>query len=460
MTNPLVVGLSYRTAPFGLLERAALDAASCRALEARLCGAEHVSEAVVLSTCNRLEVYASVDRFHAALAVIGGLLAEVTGVALDDLTEHLYVHYEGAAIEHLFAVAAGLDSMAVGEQQILGQVRAALRAAQDGGTASGRLLPLLQAALRVGKRVHTETDIDRAAASLVETGLDAGRAVLGSLDRAHALVLGAGAMSGLVVATLHRAGVGRLTVMNRTPERAARLAVGVGGSARPLADLDAALAEADLVISCAGASGYLVGAEAVATARARRRDSRRSPNGRHDQVYVDLALPRDIDPAIGELDGVRLIDLAVLGDLLAEAEQAPGLEQARTLVAEEVEAFLVAAVALEAAPTVAALREMARGVVDSELTRLRARLGDDVDVRTLAEVERAVHRVVEKLLHTPSVRVKELAGEPNGSVYAEALRELFGLDLGRRVAAVSTLSLTAESGSSEVSLTIEGVGAS
>lgn len=452
MTNPLVVGLSYRTAPFGLLERAALDAASCRALELRLCGAEHVSEAVVLSTCNRLEVYASVDRFHAALAAVGDLLAEVTGVRLDDLTEHLYVHYEGAAIEHLFAVAAGLDSMAVGEQQILGQVRGALRAAQDGGTASRRLIPLLQTALRVGKRVHTETDIDRTAVSLVETGLDAGRAVLGPLEQTHALVLGAGAMSGLVVATLQRAGVGTLTVINRTPERAERLAAAAGGSARPLADLAAALAEADLVISCAGAGGYLVRPEAVASAGYGR--------SRGQQVYLDLALPRDIDPAIGALDGVRLIDLAQLGDLVADADRAPGVEQARTLVAEEVEAYLVAAAALDAAPTVAALREMARGVMDSELTRLRARLGDDVDRRTLAELERAVHRVVEKLLHMPTVRVKELAGEPNGSVYAEALRELFGLDLGRRVAAVSTLSLTAESGSAEVSLTIEGVGAS
>ncbi|MBL8930309.1 MAG: glutamyl-tRNA reductase [Kineosporiaceae bacterium] len=472
MTNPLVVGLSFRTAPLSLLERASLPVEARRELERRLCAAENVHESVVLSTCNRLEVYVAVDRFHAGLAAVGEHLAAVTGVELDDLTEHLYVHYEAAAVEHVFAVAAGLDSMAVGEPQILGQVRGALTAAQESGTASGTLIALMQHALRVGKRVHTETEIDRVASSLVQTGLRLAGDDLGHLDGVHALVLGAGTMSGLVVATLHRAGVGVITVANRTPDRAERLAASVGGRVASMAELDRAVREADLVVSCAGAVGHLIAAP-VAEAALNARYGR-------GQVYLDLALPRDIDPAVGELDGALLIDLGRLGRELDRVDCGDGsldgaghvdggadghadgradghangrvdgrepptgwraVEHARALIADEVGAHLLAAQALAAAPTVVALREMARGVVDGELTRLRTRLRDLTDPRVLAELEHAVHRVVEKLLHTPSVRVKELAAEPNGSVYAEALRELFGLDLGRRIAAVTTPSL-------------------
>lgn len=450
MTNPLVVGLSFRTAPLSLLERACLPVEARRELERRLCAAENVHESVVLSTCNRLEVYVAVDRFHAGLAAVGEHLAAVTGLELDELTEHLYVHYEAAAVEHVFAVAAGLDSMAVGEQQILGQVRGALTAAQESGTASGTLIALMQHALRVGKRVHTETEIDRVASSLVQTGLRLAGDDLGHLDGVHALVLGAGAMSGLVVATLHRAGVGVITVANRTRDRAERLAASVGGRVASMAELDRAVREADLVISCAGAVGHLIAAPVAEAAQ----------NARHgrEQVYLDLALPRDIDPAVGELDGALLIDLGRLGRELDRVDCGDGslegrvdgrepptgwgaVEHARALIADEVGAYLLAAQALAAAPTVVALREMARGVVDGELTRLRTRLRDLTDPRVLAELEHAVHRVVEKLLHTPSVRVKELAAEPNGSVYAEALQELFGLDLGRRIAAVTTPSL-------------------
>src|SRR3954469_15615393 len=291
--SELVVGLSYRTAPIGLLERAALGDDAARALEARLLDQEHVVEAVVLSTCNRLEVYAEVTRFHGGVDDVGDALASATGIPLSELTAHLYVHYEAAAVTHLFAVASGLESMAVGEQQILGQGRSALRAAQDGGCAGRVLGGLLQRALRVGKRVHSETDLDHAGRSLVEAGLDRAAAVVGPLPAARVLVVGAGTMSALVVASLQRAGVTRLAVANRTPERAERLAGPIGARVVPLPDLSSALAHADVVVSCTGAVGHLVTADLAASASAGR--------GGRRQVYLDLALPRDVDPEAADI---------------------------------------------------------------------------------------------------------------------------------------------------------------
>jgi len=428
----LIVGLSYRTAPLALLERAALTTAQCRRLEDRLCLSDHLAEAVVLATCNRLEIYAEVSKFHGGVADVGARLAEATGIELGELTDHLYVHYETAAVGHLFGVVCGLDSMAVGEQQILGQVRTAMRAAQETGAVGHSLHAVLQHALRVGKRAHAETGLDRAGHSLVEAGLAAAAEHVGPLDGAHVLVVGAGAMSGLAVATAARLGAGQLSVTNRTRERAERLATGSGGGVVEFDHLPRALVEADVVISCTGAVGAVVD-----VALARRASEQRA--GR-PQVYVDLALPRDVDRDVATLPGVHLVDLEVLGHRLAGESAGADLADVRALVAAEVDAFLAAERAEAVAPTVVALRALARSVVEAELARLAGRLGDDVDERVRAEIEQAVHRVVEKLLHTPTVRVKQLAGEPGGSGYAEALRELFGLDLGA-VQAVSGVAL-------------------
>jgi glutamyl-tRNA reductase len=418
--SELVVGLSYRTAPIGLLERAALGDGAARALEAELLRQEHVAEAVVLSTCNRLEVYAEVTRFHGGVDDVGEALASATGIGLSELTAHLYVHYEAAAVMHLFAVASGLESMAVGEQQILGQVRTALRAAQRGGSAGRVLGGLLQRALHVGKRAHSETTLDRAGRTLVEIGLDRAAAVVGPLPAAQVLVVGAGAMSGLVVATLQRAGVSRLAVANRTPERAERLAGPVGARVVPLPELSSALADADVVVSCTGAVGHVVTADLAASASAGRGGGR--------QVYLDLALPRDVDPRAADVPGVQVLDLEALGRDLPPAAFGMHVEQARAIVAQEAADYLTARRAESVAPTVVALRARAREVVEAELARLAGRQ-PDLDPAVRAEVERTVHRVVEKLLHTPTVRVKQLATAPGGDSYADALRALFDLQI-------------------------------
>ena len=276
----LVIGLSHRTAPIALLE--AVAGAPTGALAHRVSASDAVGESVILSTCNRLEVYAEALTFHGAVAAIGESLADVSGVDRAELTAHLYVHFEDRAVAHAFSVAAGLDSMAVGEAQVLGQLRDALRAGQRAGTVGESLNSLLQQALRVGKRAHHETEIDTVSRSLVEAGLDEAERLLGDLDRRTVLVVGAGGMSSLAAVTAARRGVGGLLVANRTLARGERLAEGTGGRAVEMDRLVDAIAEADVVVSSTGSAQYLIGADLVAVAAAQQR---------HDRVFVDLALP-------------------------------------------------------------------------------------------------------------------------------------------------------------------------
>ncbi|MGC5009430.1 glutamyl-tRNA reductase [Streptosporangium sp. DT93] len=411
----LVVGLSHRTAPVALLERVSVSGDALVKLLQDVQRDAHVAEVMVVSTCNRVEVYAEVDRFHAAVTSISRMLGVHSGVPVEQLASHLYVHYEDRAVEHLFSVGAGLDSMVVGEGQILGQVRAALRLAQQEGTLGPTLNELVQQSLRVGKRSHTETGIDRAGASLVGVGLTLAERVLGPLPGRRALVVGAGSMSALSAATLQRAGVTDIVVVNRTHERALRLAQTVGGRAAAFGDLAAELAGADLVISCTGATDVVVTADMV-TAR--------------EMFLLDLALPHDIDPAVRRLPGVTLVDLETMQEGEAESAddgRAEAIAAVRAIVTEEVGAYLSAERAARVTPTVIALRSKAARVVEAELGRLVARV-PELDGRARDEVTQTVRRVVDKLLHEPTVRVKQLAESPAGDHYAEALRELFNLD--------------------------------
>jgi glutamyl-tRNA reductase len=409
----LVVGLSHKTAPVELLERAAIGGDDVPKALHELQQGSSIAESLVLSTCNRVEVYAYVTRFHGGVQEVSDLLARLSGVPLEELSDHLYVHYEERAVQHLFAVASGLDSMVVGEGQILGQVRGAFKVAQDEG-AIGRVLgELFRHSLRVGKRVRTDTEIGRAGASLVGIGLRVAQATLGPLGpRTKALIVGAGSMGALAGTTLRREGVEQIVVANRTAAHAATLAEALGGNGISLDGLTDAIADADLVISSTGASGIVVEGDVVRDAVARRA-------GR-PLFLLDLALPRDVDPDVRELPGVQLADLDALRAVLDTEPQGAELDECRRIVADEVAVFLGWQRAMRVAPTVVALRAKADGLIADEM----AHLGD----KATPEVERAVRRVVEKLLHAPTVRVKELAEAPGGDHYAEALRELFGLD--------------------------------
>ncbi|MEV5989190.1 glutamyl-tRNA reductase [Streptomyces sp. NPDC052051] len=544
----LVVGLSHRSAPISVLERAALATDAQAKLVQDTVAAEPATEAALLATCNRIELYADVDKFHAGVAELSTLLAQHSGVGLDELTPYLYVHYEDRAVHHLFSLACGLDSMVVGEGQILGQIKNSLAAAQERHTAGRLLNDLFQQALRVGKRAHSETGIDRAGQSLVTFGLEqlsAGTTVETWVRGKRALVIGAGSMSSLAAATLARAGITEVVIANRTFERAERLAqilteaddTDVLARAVPMERVADELAQADVAVSCTGATGVVLTADAVATAlegrvagqvtplvpapggapetvpaspagqdecpvdlsavqrtagfsvlgeaavagmaateleqhaawvdkgveprgnRAAAGSTVLDPEADTDAInalvatvaatgrvperrgpepveiprpapalaLLDLAMPRDIDASVHRLSGARLVDIESLADASADAPMAADVDLVRRIVSDEVAAFGAALRAAHITPTVVALRTMAADVVASEIARLEGRL-PDLDTKHHAEITQTVRRVVDKLLHAPTVRIKQLAAEPGGAGYADALRTLFDLD--------------------------------
>lgn len=425
----LVVGLSHRSAPVSVLERASLSADTQIKLLQDALAAEPAAEAALLATCNRVELYADVDKFHAGVAELSTLLAQHSGVGLEELTPYLYVHYEDRAVHHLFSVACGLDSMVVGEGQILGQIKDALALGQELHTAGRLLNDLFQQALRVGKRAHSETGIDRAGQSLVTFGLEqlsGGRPVDAWAHGKRALVIGAGSMSSLAAATLARAGVAEVAIANRTQGRAERLVeiltepggTGVKAHAVDMASVGEELTRADVVVSCTGAAGLVLRADAVEKALGDREDT---------LALLDLAMPRDVDAAVHRLDRVRLVDIESLAEASVDAPMAADVDRVRTIVAAEVASFGAAQRAAHITPTVVALRTMAADVVAGEVARLEGRL-PELDDKQRAEITQTVRRVVDKLLHAPTVRIKELAAEPGGAGYADALRTLFDLD--------------------------------
>jgi glutamyl-tRNA reductase len=427
----LLVGVSHRTAPVPVLERVAVTETDRPKLTDKLLASTHISEAMIVSTCNRVEIYAVVDAFHGALTEVGELLADHSGLDLTDLHRHAYVRYSEAAAEHLFAVASGLDSMVIGEQQILGQIRTAY-ASSDAQQAAGRTLhELAQQALRVGKRVHAETGIDSAGASVVSVALDRAAGVIGAggLSGRTAVVVGAGSMGGLSVAYLTRAGIGRILVVNRTAERAEHLADtarsgGVEAEAFELGHLPTAMAQADVLVTCTGAVGAVV--TLADTHRALAQPDR---DPERPLVICDLGLPRDVEHAVSGLPGVTVLDMESLQRDPAAGAAASDADAARAIVASELAQYLAGQRLAEVTPTVTALRQRAADVVEAELLRLDSRL-PGLDDPERDEVARTVRRVVDKLLHAPTVRVKQLASAPGGDSYAAALRELFELSPG------------------------------
>jgi glutamyl-tRNA reductase len=419
----LAVGLSHRSTDMTTLERAAVGVGELGKVLHQLQQAPHISEVMLVSTCNRTEVYAVVETFHGGLNDVSEVLATQAGVEPADLYDSLYVHYAGAAVEHMFSVASGLDSMVVGETQILGQVRGAYADAREAGTVGRTLHELVQTTLRVGKRVHSETGLDKLGASVVSQAL----AEAPELKGKHAVILGAGSMGALSASQLRKAGIGEITVVNRTESNATRLAEsvaahGIPAQARPMGELADAIALADVVVACTGSQDAV-----LLPAHILPRDGR-------SLVICDLGLPHDVDKAVREIEGVLLVDLDTVRRRMDEVAAGTGgtstakqTAKANGIVLDEVREYLAGQRSAEVTPTVTALRRRAAEVVDAELLRLDNRL-PDLDGAVREEVGRTVRRVVDKLLHAPTVRVKQLAAETDDTDYANALRELFCLD--------------------------------
>lgn len=422
----LLVGMSHRSAPVALLERLSMDAEVQNGATGALVKQPSLSEAMIISTCNRLEVYTVTNAFHAGVEDVLRVLADVSGVDAAELRRYLYVRYSDAAAEHIFTVASGLDSMVVGEQQIIGQVRSAYQSASEQGTVGPRIHALAQAALRAGKRVHSETDIDEAGASMVSFAFDQALQRLDAEDLSGktALVLGAGAMASLAATHAGRLGVKELVLANRTRERAERLAshaeeAGVATRVVDFAERAAALSDVDLAISATGADNFTIEAADL-------------PAGR-DLMLIDLSLPRDIDDAAAAAEGVDLVNIERLSKSLSAAstDLAAGTSphaQARHIVDEELAAYTSAQRVRDVAPAVSALHRRAADLVECEAARLQHK-HPELAGKQLEDVQRALKRVADKLLHEPTVRAKKLAASESSVSSESALQELFGLQL-------------------------------
>jgi glutamyl-tRNA reductase len=414
----VVVGLNHRTVPVGLLERIAVaPEALPKALQA-LSGAEHLAEVVLLSTCNRTEVYAKATLFHPAMQEV----RDSSGVDPEEFADLLYTYHDDAAVAHLFGVAAGLDSMIIGEGEILGQVREAWNAAEREDTTGAALSRTFRHAVEVGKRARTETAIGRHAVSVSSAAVALATSRLGSLHDRRVLVLGAGSMGEGMALALAGAGVEEIVVANRTADKANELAARVGGRAITLDEIPDALVACDVLLASTGAQDLLVERSAIESVMQAR-------NGRA-LLVVDIGVPRNIDPGAGEVFGVTLLDiddLRAFGDQsLAQRRQEIG--HVREIIAEELDRHHVEHTAREVAPIITALRAHVDDVRALELERQRAKL-DALDPAAREAVEQLTRSIVNKVLHEPTVRVKDSAGSARGELYADALVELFGLDV-------------------------------
>lgn len=417
----VVIGLNHRTMPLDLFERLTFDGARVPKALAALQACDHVTEAVLVSTCNRTEAYIVAERFHAAYQEVRDALADLAHVAPEDFADHLYVHYDDDAVRHLFRVTAGVDSDVLGDTEVQGQVRDAWKVAVDEDAVGPVLNLLFRHAVETGKRARSDTGIARGTASVSHAAVEMAGEHLGSVTGRTVLVIGVGSMGRSMATALRGAGAGRVLVANRTPARAQALADEVDGEVVALAQLPEALAECDVLLTSTGATSVIIDHTELEPALVRRGDD--------PLLVVDVAVPRDVDPAVGRLPGVTLLDI----DDLRRFAQA-GVDGRRreiaavdALVDEEAERYRREVSARAAAPLVAALHSRAEDVRQSELARYAARL-DGLDDRQRAAVDGLTKALLAKVLHEPTVKLKTLAGTPTGDRLAEALRHLYDLN--------------------------------
>ncbi len=417
----VVLGVNHKSAPLDVIERVTISDESLPKSLHGLVSRDHVRETVVLSTCNRTEVYVVAEKFHGAFADVSDFFCEISGLTVEELQPHFYSQHDDAAVSHLFEVASGLDSAVLGETEILGQVRDAWEKARSESTSRTSLNLLFRHALEVGKRARTETSISKSTASVSHAAVEMATDILGTISGRKVLVIGAGDMGAGIARALANAGSQSVTVMNRSRERAEQLAQSVGAVVSHIDDLQNAIREADVVLTCTGAGDAIISVEDVRRARG---ENHNSP-----LLIVDIAVPRDVEHEVGELPGVTLRDLHDLRDWAQagiEARQQEA-EEVRRIVGEEVERFGQEVKARQAAPLVAELHERAETIRRSEIERYSSRLSGLTPEQREA-VEALSKAVVAKLLHSPSMQLKHSAGTPQGERIAAALRDLFDIE--------------------------------
>ncbi len=417
----IVVGLNHKTVPVELLERLSIPTVALPKALHDLESREHLIEVAILSTCNRTEIYAYCTRFHAAVDDILQFLSDYSGATVVDLTEHAYTHFDDVAVTHLFTVAAGLDSLIVGENEILGQVREAWQDANAAATSSTLLGYVFRHAIEAGKRVRTETEINRHPVSVSSAAVAVASEQLGGLEGARVLVIGAGEMGeGMALAVALR-DVEKITIANRTIERAEELATRVGGSVIPLARIPAEIANADLVLGSTGSSEVLIERSVVEAAMQARAD--------RPLLIVDIALPRDFDHGVSEIDGVTLLDLDDLKDFAQRSSERRKVDitRAHEIIVDSVDRYLDERRQRIVAPVIGALHKQSRDIRTAELQRFASKLSS-LGPEVTAVIESLVDGVIKKLLHEPTTRLKESAGTDRGDLYVDAVRELFALE--------------------------------
>ena len=413
------IGVSHRLAPAEILERLAVPAAELGDVLTRLHTVPSVDEVAVLSTCNRVEVYAAASGpVEQVTSFVVSVVAARARLPAGEVLRMARVRVGGAAAEHLFSVACGLESMALGEEQIVAQIKAAARAAAAAETTGPAITGLIDAALRASKRARTQTTIGTAGVSLARAGLDIAAAHLGGLAGRHAVVLGTGSTGKLAARLLREAGVARLSVAGRNAARAAEVAAALRARRLPVSDVPALLAGADLMVTAIGAAAPVVAAGPVRAARAQA--------GSRPLFVLDLGMPPDVDAAVGRLAGVKLVDLTALGRHLAGRAVPDQIPEVRDIVAAEAAGYVDRREQAAAAPVIAAMHAQIRHFADTELARLDHRL-PELSEQQRAETAATVHRILRKVLHRPTVRAKEFSTGPHGPVYLDALKQLFDL---------------------------------
>jgi glutamyl-tRNA reductase len=416
----VVIGVNHRTSPVTLLEKVMVTGSGMADALRDLSAHDDIREVVVLSTCNRTEVYAIAERFHSAYTDILGFLCEKSGLVADEITPHLYSQFDDEAVVHLFEVAAGLDSAVLGETEIVGQVRQAWEFAMNEGASRSSLNLLFRHALEAGKRARTETGISRSTASMSHAAVEMSQDILGSLTGKRVLVVGAGEMGEGVAAALARAGAAHITVMNRTIERGEALAEKVGARVAQLEHLEIEITQSDLLLACTGAGNTIIDHALMSRARI---------GVETPLLIVDVALPRDVDPEVNNLDGVTLRDLDHLSEWAQRGLElrAAEVDQVRHIISEEVGRFTLDQAQRQAAPLVAQLREVVEAIRVGEVEKFDSRLAE-LDAEQREIVETITRGIINKMLHTPSVRLREAAGTPQGERLSAAVRDLFNLD--------------------------------